>query len=246
MPSTFPTTNDTFAIPSDPTNTNLSSAGSGTLNHPQHHQNLGDAIMALEANVALLTHDHSGGTGAHATAKLAQANTHQSADTDTATTAIHHTLGTGPNQASAGTHTHSYEYLGIATNDANGWGVWTNCVPQSGFYVPADSQYPPSFPKGVKVRRHVSGICAITGMLNFNGAPANFTKMIQLPTDANGKLSWAPATGLGAAFVVKSNGPYGVCGICILQDGGVYIDGRMDGGGTNYNYIYVTGVWSAV
>ena len=47
-----------------------------------------------------LAHDHSGN-------KLNQANTHESADTDSATTAIHHTLGTGAFQASAGTHTHA-------------------------------------------------------------------------------------------------------------------------------------------
>lgn len=41
------------------------------------------------------SHDHSSN-------KLAQANTHESADTDAATTALHHTLGTGANQAAAG------------------------------------------------------------------------------------------------------------------------------------------------
>lgn len=38
---------------------------------------------------------------------LAQTNTHASADTDSATTAIHHTLGTGANQAAAGNHSHT-------------------------------------------------------------------------------------------------------------------------------------------
>ena len=41
---------------------------------------------------------------------LSQANSHASADTDTATTAIHHTLGTGANQAAAGNHTHSLTF----------------------------------------------------------------------------------------------------------------------------------------
>lgn len=72
------------------------------------------------------SHDHSGGDGAqisysglsnvpssftpsshdHASNKLAQANTHESADTDSATTALHHTIGTGANQAAAGNHVH--------------------------------------------------------------------------------------------------------------------------------------------
>jgi hypothetical protein len=49
------------------------------------------------------SHDHSGN-------KLAQANTHESPDTDTATTALHHTLGAGANQAAAGNHNHSGIY----------------------------------------------------------------------------------------------------------------------------------------
>lgn len=38
----------------------------------------------------------------HASNKLAQSNTHESPDTDTAPTALHHTLGTDANQAAAG------------------------------------------------------------------------------------------------------------------------------------------------
>jgi hypothetical protein len=48
--------------------------------------------------------------GAAVDAALGKAETAlQSAhvDTDTATTALHHTLGTGANQAAAGNHTHS-------------------------------------------------------------------------------------------------------------------------------------------
>lgn len=48
-------------------------------------------------------HDHDGAP----TQQLAQANTHQSPDTDTATSALHHTLGSGANQAAAGNHTHA-------------------------------------------------------------------------------------------------------------------------------------------
>lgn len=38
---------------------------------------------------------------------LTQANSHGSPDTDSGTTALHHTLGTGANQAAAGDHTHN-------------------------------------------------------------------------------------------------------------------------------------------
>jgi len=60
--------------------------------------------MALEANVALITHDHAGITGG--TQRLPQINTHQGADTDSATSALHHTLGSGSTQAAQGNHTH--------------------------------------------------------------------------------------------------------------------------------------------
>lgn len=107
VPTNYPASLDTFSIPSSPGTTNLSDAGSGTRNHPSHHRDMGDAIMALEANAALLTHDHSGGSGGFTTTRLTQINTHQGADTDSAVSALHHTIGSGANQASAGNHTHT-------------------------------------------------------------------------------------------------------------------------------------------
>lgn len=53
-----------------------------------------------------VAHDHSGN-------KLAQANTHQSADTDAAANSLHHTIGTGANQAAAGNHNHDDLYFRI-------------------------------------------------------------------------------------------------------------------------------------
>lgn len=50
----------------------------------------------------------------HANNKLAQSATHESPDTDTATTALHHTLGNGANQAAAGDHNHNGVYLPAA------------------------------------------------------------------------------------------------------------------------------------
>ena len=43
----------------------------------------------------------------HSTNKLNQSYTHESADTDASSSALHHTLGTGSNQAAEGDHTHS-------------------------------------------------------------------------------------------------------------------------------------------
>lgn len=56
------------------------------------------------ASFANAGHNHADAAGG---GKLAQANTHESPDTDTATTALHHTLGTGANQAAQGNHAHT-------------------------------------------------------------------------------------------------------------------------------------------
>lgn len=56
----------------------------------------------------LITAVSSLSSGLFATGKLKQVNTHQSPDTDTSTSALHHTIGPGPTQAAAGNHTHDY------------------------------------------------------------------------------------------------------------------------------------------
>lgn len=61
MAIVYPAALDTFNVPSDPADTTLSSAGTSTRDHTQSHQDLGLAIMALQASAAQLSHDHSGG-----------------------------------------------------------------------------------------------------------------------------------------------------------------------------------------
>jgi hypothetical protein len=74
-------------------------------------------------NAAVNPHDHSGAPGKTHYQKLTQVNSHESADTDAATTSIHHTLGTGQHQAAPGNHNHSLNSLGglalasLATGD---------------------------------------------------------------------------------------------------------------------------------
>ena len=99
---------DVFNEPSIPEETTLSSAGTGSRNHPEHHRDMGDAIEAMQRNMALGDHDHSGGGGHFDTGKLVQVNTHEDADTDSGDTAIHHTLGSNPGQAAAGNHDHGF------------------------------------------------------------------------------------------------------------------------------------------
>lgn len=107
MATNYPGGFDLFQEPSNPEAAALSSAGLGgnTRNHIQHHIDLGDAIEAIQHNVPQATHAHSG-VGLDGP-KLIQANTHQSADTDSTPTSIHHTIGLGGNQAAAGNHVHA-------------------------------------------------------------------------------------------------------------------------------------------
>ena len=64
-------------------------------------------------------HAHSG--AADQSQKLVQANTHETPDTDAATSSLHHTVGTGATQAAAGTHLHTGTYPPVAhSHDATG------------------------------------------------------------------------------------------------------------------------------
>lgn len=107
MGISYPASVDAFPVPTLPETTSLSSAGTSTRAHTDHHRDLGSGLSAVMANAALKAHDHTGdGTTAHGV-KLRQANTHESPDTDTVS-AIHHTLGKGQYQAAAGNHGHDY------------------------------------------------------------------------------------------------------------------------------------------
>lgn len=106
MPTNFPGSNDTFDIPSVPTTTALGTTGTSARTHTQNHRDLGDAIVAQQAQATYKAHTHDGATFRHGN-QLAQANTHQSPDTDAATTSLHHTVGAGANQYASGTHTHA-------------------------------------------------------------------------------------------------------------------------------------------
>lgn len=102
MASSWPTSPDNLsALSVVPDEMTLSDAGTGSFNHYQHHTKASEAIDKVQLLAATLSHDHSNTEG-RPTAKLAQANTHQSPDTDTSTTALHHTLGWGANQAARG------------------------------------------------------------------------------------------------------------------------------------------------
>ena len=112
MAINYPDGVDTFSEPSSPETVPLSSSGDADRHHMLHHKDLGDAVEALEAWASKRTHDHSGDEEDTAVgAKLLQANTHESVDTDAATTSIHHTLGSGAFQAAPGSHVHTYDEI---------------------------------------------------------------------------------------------------------------------------------------
>lgn len=112
----YPNGLDVFSVPTNPSQTPLSSAGSSSRDHVESHRDLGIAIQALERNAAQLSHDHGGGSGGFATQQLLQQNTHQSPDTDAAASSLHHTVGpaatptnfNGKYQAAPSFHTHDY------------------------------------------------------------------------------------------------------------------------------------------
>lgn len=110
MPTAYPASNDSFKAPDNPNTVVTASAGDSTRNHAQSHQDMGDAIVAVETWAALYTHTHSN-TGARATPQLTQSNTHQSPDTDNALSSLHHTVGTSATQAAAGNHLHTGTYF---------------------------------------------------------------------------------------------------------------------------------------
>lgn len=105
MTSAFPGANDVFNEPSAPSTTPLGDDGGSGRDMPENHDDLGAAIMAMQAEATLLVHSHDGTTARHGS-KLLQANTHESPDTDSGATALHHTIGTGANQGAAGNHSH--------------------------------------------------------------------------------------------------------------------------------------------
>lgn len=136
MPTNFPASDDVFSVPSTPASVPLGNPGDSTRKHSQSHGDLGDAIEAMQGEATLLVHSHDGVTFRHGS-KLSQANTHESPDTDSGPTSIHHTIGVTANTYAAGNHTHAavttypvgaFFFAVVATNpsDLGVAGVWTS------------------------------------------------------------------------------------------------------------------------
>jgi hypothetical protein len=85
------------------------------------HHTLGTGSSQAAAGNHLHTGVYTGVSHAHTGAVndgpvLVQSSTHASPDTDSALTALHHTLGTGANQSAAGNHLHTGVYPPVAHN----------------------------------------------------------------------------------------------------------------------------------
>ena len=198
---------DVFTIPTEPEGTPLSSAGTSDRNHPELHDDIGNAIEALEHFTALSIHDHSGDPDHVAKgSKLAQVNTHESVDTDLAGGSIHHTIGPGGTQAAPGNHAHDYNspfifnkpllicttttrpvdpYLGLMIweTDTNTFRVWSAFPGNT--LVPGVS-YTDPYSRVSNVNLGADYAQAyVTGASPVNGA---------LATPISGAASWVPGT----------------------------------------------------
>lgn len=137
-------------------------------------------------------HDHDGSP----TQKLAQANTHESPDTDAATTSLHHTLGTGANQAAAGNHTHTAQSVFIPHNPALS-------VINGGYTVAAANNYG-DYPGGSLSSGAKRG-AAFSGYLH---AAPTAVYVVVIPRGGTGNLAWfttADFAASGEAYTTHSD-----------------------------------------
>jgi hypothetical protein len=153
----YPSGPDSFHVPSNPEETPLSQAGAGnTRNLTTSIGDQGAAIMALEADAALKTHDHSGDPAdINKGSKLAETFTHQGSDVDTSESAKHHTIGLEATQAAAGNHNHDYDDLiGIP---------WENCL---------STARPPAPVLGMKIYETDTHVLRVWDQFPGDSAPA--------------------------------------------------------------------------
>lgn len=144
-----------------------------------------------DSNYAALSHTHT------------QAQSHNSPDTDSATTALHHTLGAGANQAAAGNHTHgsylSQAYTTVASSGtAQTQRSTLNLVTGTGILVADDavnSRTNISLDVGTAGTQVAAGNHLHTGTYQPAGSYAAATHshaesdVTSLVTDLNGKAS---------------------------------------------------------
>lgn len=161
MATNFPTGSDNFNVPNNPGSTALSSSGTGSRNHVQHHRDLGDAIEAMQAQATLAVHSHNSSTARHGN-KLPQSSTHESADTDTSTSSLHHTLGHGANQAAPGNHASLQAFQDTHANSVS-WPV--GCI-----YISTSATNPSGSLGGTWVQVQDAFLIGVGGSFAYTGS----------------------------------------------------------------------------
>jgi hypothetical protein len=160
--------------------------------------------MALEANVPLLNHNHSG-TGTRATNQLSQANTHQSPDTDTASSSLHHTIGPGSNQAASGSHLHAGAYMPV--ENATGMRNWNGAAQT---FACSGVDTPVYFPTPTRATAFVTGSNFGVGSaftINRTGIWALSCGVRFAPLPGGGGQSYISISKTSGGFRVAEGGP---------------------------------------
>ena len=212
---------------------------------------LADTALQPAGNGSALTGITAAQVGASPTGHAhTQAESHGSADTDTATTALHHTLGTGANQAAAGNHTHSGVYEPANANIQSHISSTSNPHGTTAAQVGAE-------PSGA-VSTHAALSTTHTGLVSSQTHAATL-KPVPVDADEVGLIDSAAAFGLKrltwaalktALNVRASNNDIGVpgqagfgVGICpAIPPGYTELAGATDHAHNNYgNYQYSDG-----
>jgi hypothetical protein len=186
MAIVYPGGIDSFSEPSLPEITPLSEAGTGTRNHVEHHHDLGRAIIALEQNASWKSHDHSGGGSTANGNKLAQANTHEAADTNASPSSLHHTLAV-----------RNYADLGIADANipANGWKAAAAnhvhdyngpSILNQPFLLCTSTTRPLNPPIGTMIYERDSNVVRVWARVNQQNGPVDFLN----PEGKGGLVPW--------------------------------------------------------
>lgn len=170
------------------------------------------------------SHTHDAGTGNGP--KLAQANTHQSPDTDSATSSLHHTVGGGANQAAAGNHGHAESAITNLTTDLAAKTSTSHTHDASGSNGPklaqANTHQSPDTDAGPTSLHHTLGSGADQASAgNHSHAAAGSTLLHSDGTSVTANQGTSPTTDL-MTYVLPANTVADGKGLHILLSGTYY------------------------
>lgn len=199
--------------------------------HATSHQNGGADEISVAGLSGELADPQPPKNHDHASNKLAQSNTHESPDTDTAPTALHHTLGTGANQAAAGNHTHDGAYVPVSRKET----IW----------VPAAAMTPATTNGAVAASVELATNKQMLVTLDFEGGADKYAQFaVAMPKSWDEGTVTAQFVWAHPATTVNFGVAFGLQGVALSDDDA--IDAAwgteqlaVDTGGTT-NDIYIT------